>query len=438
LTSTGARRIRSLRQEVTVRTEGPSRGCRPRSRPRLAALFDARGAFWLAAAAFTLPAAVLALSAQGPATLGFRVRETVGIQRTQYPVRARIPLRQGILTNPTAVRLSANGTEVPAQFSAASSWSDGSIQTLDVDFNASLEPEEERRYQLEYGAGIAPVPSTARALSVVEQADAIQVGNLRFSRSGTPLLSSAAYRVEAIGKGRNGVAVIDDRGRRHDLTTARNPAMDVLKRGPLMVALRYSAALPIDEAYSAAVEVLIEMPNSKSWVKMSASVRDPGRRVRDISIETPFAFDAFPWSWDFGTDSGTYGAFRAASDLVLLTQTTTAAGPTGWTIQTGAKEQMRRYETSAGRQVKTAAGWGHIQDAQSVVAFALDSFGRNPGTYTIGLTGQGQASFRYAPAAPPLVHQVTVYQHFVPAPVAIGAATNPTSMLNPPVVTIDR
>jgi len=400
---------------------------------------DALRSVRLAAAAFTLlSAAHLALSAQVPATLGFRVRETTGIQRTQYPVRARIPLRQGALTSPSDVRLSANGADVPAQFSAASSWNDGSVQTLEVDFNASLEPEEERRYQLQYGATVSPAPSTARGLSVVEQSDAIQVGNLRFSRSGTPLLLSAAYRGEAIGKGRNGIAVVDDRGRRHDLTTARDATMDVLKPGPLMVALRYSATLPIDEVYRAAVEVLIEMPNSKSWVKLTANVRDPGRRLRDISLETPFAFDAFPWSWDFGTDSGTYGAFRNPGDGVLLTQTMTAAGPTGWTIQTVAKEQTRPYETSGGRQVKIAAGWGHIQDARSVVAFAVDSFGRNPGTYTVGLNGQGQASFRYAPAAPPPVHQLTVYQHFVPTPVAVGAATNPTSMLNPPVVTIDR
>jgi hypothetical protein len=405
----------------------------------LVAPSDALRLFLLWAAVFTPQAGVdLPLSAQGRGTVGFRVRETIGIRRTQYPVRARIPLRQGVLTSPTEVRLSANGADVPAQFSAASSWSDGSVQTLDVDFNASLEPEEERRYQLEYGAGISPAPSTARGLSVDEQTDAIQVGNVRFSRSGTPLLLSAAYRGEAIGKGRNGIAVVDDRGRRHDLTTARDATMDVLKPGPLMVALRYSATLPIDEVYRAAVEVLIEMPNSKSWVKMTANVRDPGRRLRDISIETPFAFDAFPWSWDFGTDSGTYGAFRTANDGVLLTQMTAASGPTGWTIQTGAKQQTRPYETSAGRQVKAAAGWGHIQDARSVVAFAVDSFGRNPGTYTVGLTGQGQASFRYVPAAPPLVHQLTVYQHFVPTPVAVGAATSPTSMLNPPVVTIDR
>lgn len=413
--------------------------CDRRPRPWFVAPSEALRLSWLLAAVFGLPAAAdRLLSAQGPGTQGFRVRETTGIQRTQYPVRARIPLRQGVLTSPGEVRLSSNGADVPAQFSAASSWTDGSVQTLDVDFNASLEPEEERRYQLQYGAGVSSSPPTSRGLSVDEQADAIQVGNLRFSRSGSPLLLSAAYRGEAIGKGRNGIAAIDDRGRRHDLTTAREPTMEVLKRGPLLAALRYSATLPIDEAYSAAVEVLIEMPNSKSWVKMTANVRDPGRRLRDISIETPLALDAFPWSWDFGTDSGTYGAFRNAGDGVLLTQTTTAAGPTGWTIQTVAKEQTRPYETSADRQVKTAAGWGHIQDARSVVAFGVDSFGRNPGTYTVALNGQGQASFRYAPAAPPLVHQLTVYQHFVPTPVAVGAATNPTSMLNPPVVTIDR
>ena len=62
------------------------------------------------------------------------------------------------------------------------------------------------------------------------------------------------------------------------------------------------------------VEILIEMPSSKSWVKLAATVRDPSRRVRDIAIETPLAFGAMPILWDFGTDSGTYGVFRNPGD----------------------------------------------------------------------------------------------------------------------------
>jgi hypothetical protein len=383
-------------------------------------------------------AAWLLISAQAVATVSFRVRETMGIQRTQYPVGARVPIAKGRLKDTSQVRLQSNGADVAAQFTPTSTWDDGSVQTLDVDLNASLEPEEERRYQLQYGAGVTPPPTAARGLSVEEQTDTIQVGAVRFSRSGVPLLASATYRGEGIGRGRNGLTVTDATGRRHDLTAARAPKMDVVKRGPLLVVLRYSATLALDDTYSTPVDLLIEMPNSKSWVKMTATVRDPGRRIRDLALETPFAFDTYPWLWDFGTDSGTYGVFRSATDGVVLTQTAVPTGTSRWTIATTAQQQRRSYETSAGSRAKVAGGWGHFQDAKAAVAFAVESFGRTAGTYTIALDGQGQSTFRFAPAEAVVQHQLTLYEHYVPTPVAVGAATNPMSMLNPPVVVLDR
>jgi hypothetical protein len=233
--------------------------------------------------------------------------------------------------------------------------------------------------------------------------------------------------------------VTDAGGKRHDLGTARTGKLEVLKRGPLLVLLKYSAALPIDDTYATPVEVLLEMPNSKSWLKMTATIRDPSRRLRDIALETPLGLDAFPWLWDFGTDSGTYGVLRSPTDGVALTQQSSSGGANRWIIATTTAQQARRpYETSAGSRTKTAAGWGHFQDAKNAVAFGVEGFGKMPGTYTIGLDGQGQTTFRFAPSESTTQLKLTVYQHFVSTPVAIGAATNPTSMLNPPVVVLDR
>lgn len=382
----------------------------------------------------------LGLPAQnGP--LSFRVRETMGIQRTQYPIGVRIPLPKGRLADPSQAKLLSNGADVPAQFTATSTWDDGSVQALDVDFNSSLEAEEERRFQLQLGTGATSGPPAAiRGLGVDEQSDTIQVGPVRFSRSGTPLIASATYRGEGIGRGRNGWTVTDSGGKRHDLTTVRTPKMDVVKRGPILVVLKYSATLVIDDAYNTPIEVQIEMPNSKSWVKLTATVRDPGRRIRDLALETPLAFDAFPWLWDFGTDSGTYGVFRNPTDAVTLTQSVAPGGTNSrWAIATTTTQQQRRpYESSAGARAKVAGGWGHFQDGKAAVAFGVEAFGRTAGTDTIALDGQGQMTFRFASSEPATQHQMTVYYHFVPTPVAVGAATNPTSMLNPPAVVLDR
>lgn len=391
------------------------------------------------AAALLIAAAVGAAGAQVPATRSFRVRETVGIRRTEYPVAVRFTFQKGALKDASQARLVFNDAEVVGQFAAASKWDDGSVQALDVDFNASLDPEEERRYQLQYGPGVTSIARPARgALTPQDQPDAIQVGNFKIGKRGAPLLMSVSYRGEGIGPGTNGLSVTDTTGEHRDLSGAHNPKLEIVRPGPVTVGLRYTATLPIGSGYSVPVEILIDLPSSKSWVKMAATVRDPSRRVRDIAINTPLAFGALPILWDFATDSGTYGVLRNAGDMVLLTQTKSAAGAR-WKIETAVQDQQpRMYELSAGPRAKMASGWGHIQDAKAAVAFGIDHFARENGTYTLTLTGKGETTFRFAPAAPATEHHLTVYEHFVATPVAIGAATNPTAMLHPLEVTIER
>jgi hypothetical protein len=171
------------------------------------------------------------------------------------------------------------------------------------------------------------------------------------------------------------------------------------------------------------------MPNSKTWVKYSLTVDDPSKRLREVAFNTPLSFGPFPWLWDFGTGSWSYGSFRNPTDSVILTQTVKPTG-SDWEIKSGAKGQETSYEVAAGNRPKVAEGWGHFQDGKEVVAFGFDKFGRLPGTYTVRFDAQGQASFRYASAAPQTHYDLTIYQHYVASPTPIGAVTSPVSMLN--------
>src|SRR5258708_1177806 len=74
-------------------------------------------------------------------------------------------------------------------------WEEGSVQWLDVDFNVSAGPSESRTYQLEYGPDVSP-SALPRGLTVTDNADSIQVGNVTFSKGGSPLILSASYRGE--------------------------------------------------------------------------------------------------------------------------------------------------------------------------------------------------------------------------------------------------
>ena len=358
------------------------------------------------------------------------VSETAGIRRTEYPVTAQVELPRGALRDVAGARLKVTD-EVPAQLTAETTWPDGSVRALSVDFNVSLGPGERRRYILEFGPDVKPAPASGRGLAVIEDADAIQVGNMRFGRSGSPLVLAANYvKMNFIGKGRNGISVTDSNGTPHDLSSAQDVKLEILKRGPLKVVLRYTGRLPLDQATAAPFVVTMEMPNSKSWLKASAVVQDPSRRIRSLAFDSPLALGALPWTWDFGTDNGTYGAFRTATDTAVLEQTVNQKAPAGWMVRTGPQGgTLGDYE--GGPNGRAAHGWGHLLDARGAVAFGFADFAREQGAYRITLTGNGQTSFSFEPSRPSTEHRLTVYQHFVSTPVPIGAATTPTSMLHP-------
>lgn len=377
-----------------------------------------------------------AVAAQTPKNVALSVRETAGIRRFGFPVGVRVPFPKGALASAANARVVLNGAEVPAQFTGEGQWPDGSIQWLAVDLNATIGPNETQTYQLEYGAEVKSGPPP-RGLSVTEEADAIQVGTVRFSKAGAPLVLSVKYRNEDIGSAGTGFTVTDASGRSLNVASAQPPKLEILKRGPLSVKIRYSGRLAVDTGYSVPFVTTVEMPNSKSWVKVSAQVDDPGKRLREISYQTPLSFGPLPWVWDFGTERWTYGALRNPSDSVVLTETVKAAGTVDWRIVSGPKGKEQAYETSRAASSAPMVRWGHIQDAKEVVAFGVDGNPNRPGKYQFILDGAGGASFRFTAAAPVARHQLTVYQHYVSTPVQIGAATSPAAMLSPLVATFD-
>jgi len=387
----------------------------------------------LATATAGAPAGV---GGQARQAIALRVRETAGIRRSAYPVNARVPFRPGALRDGEHARLMMNGAEAPVQLTVESRWPDGSVQSLAVDFNASVGPGEETTAQLEYGDEVKAA-AVARGLSVAETADAVQVGNVSFNKKLAPLLLSVKYRQEDIGQGANGVALLDAAGVSHDAGDPGNVdglTVDVIKRGPLYVVLKYAGRVSIGAA-RVPFTVLAEMPNSKSWIKVTTTIDDPDRRVRELSFHTPLALSAFPRTWDFGTGSWSYGFFRTASEIATLTQVSSVA-QSSWQIRSGALGQETIAERSTGTRPSMAEGWGHIQDAKEAIAFAIGGFGEQPGTYTMSVDGDGQASYRFAPAEPQTRVSLTVYQHFVATPVPVGAVTSPVAMMHPLIVTI--
>jgi hypothetical protein len=374
----------------------------------------------------------VAPAAQPGGRLTLTVRETAGIRRTQFPAMAVVPVPASGLTDAAAVMLSLNGTAVPVQSTVLARWPDASIRELAVDFNASPGANESLAYVLQYGAAVRPAAGGARGLTITEQPDAVRIGNVTFSRSGSPLITSVKYRDEAIGTGPNGLLVVDQAGMAHDLSAGRDMTLDIVKRGPLVAALRYTGSLPLAQA-AVRFTVLAEMPSSKSWVKLSAHVDDPGRRVREIAFATPLALGPLPWTWDFGTTRWTYGSMRTAADRVVMSSSS-AATTTPWTVVGGPEGREQTYESGPARS--TFGGWAHLQGAREVVAFAIDRAPEFNGTTRVTFDGAGHAEFALTPGRAVTRHDLVVYEHFVASPVQIGAATSPAAILSPLIVSV--
>lgn len=388
---------------------------------------------WLAAVAIL---ASPPLEAQAPKSVALTVKETTGIRRYRYPVGVRVPFPKAALSSADNARLTLNGTEVPGQFTSESQWPDGSVQWLAVDLNAEIGPNEEQKYHLEYGADVKSGPPS-KGLLVTENTDSIQVGNVRFSRTASPLLVSVKYRNEVLRAPGTGFAVMDSGGKLLDLKSDEPVKLDILKRGPIYVALRYSGRLTLDAGWSVPFVVTAEMPNSKAWIKVTAQVDDPGKRLKGIVYQMPLSLGPFPWVWDFGTDRWTYGSLRKSSDSMILTESVKTPESSDWQIKFGSKGQEESYETAPKGHSARLVRWGHIQDSKDVIAFGVDANPSLPGKYEFALDGEGRGAIQFTPATPAAQQRLTVYHHFVSTPVQIGAVTSASAMLSPLVATCD-
>jgi hypothetical protein len=385
-------------------------------------------------------AAALLGSASGAlaGSVDISVREAAGILRNTFPTNTHVTLSRGGLKDTVNARLMLDDKEEGGEFTVETRWPDNSIKSLAVDFNASIMPLQRQTYHLEYGGDVKAIaPLTGRPITVAQGADGFQISSMKFGKTPWPLALSSALRQEDIGKnGLNGFTVTDDKGAVHDLTAASVEA-EVVKPGPIDAMVRYTGQALVDDGYSIGFVVTVELPNSKSWVKYSARVDDPGKHVRSLAFHSPIAFGGFPWLWDFGTGSWSYGSFSDPGDSVTLTQTI-KPGADSWKIEIVSKGKAQLYETAAGNRPKRAEGWGHFQDGKEVIAFGFDKFATETGTYTMLFDAHGQETFRFSPTAPKTRHGITIYQHYVASPTPIGAVTSAASMINPLIIKVGK
>jgi hypothetical protein len=101
--------------------------------------------------------------------------------------------------------------------------------------------------------------------------------------------------------------------------------------------------------------------------------------------------------------------------------------------QRGSKRELyfgRRLDL---KNANRPEGWAHLMDQERCVAAALADFASHAGESRIDVAASGRLSMsRSLPtSAPNRNHRITFWQHVVPMPMHVGAATSPQSMLAP-------
>ena len=339
----------------------------------------------------------------------FRVRETAGLRRFGYPVRASFKSDAGPL------QLLENGKPIPAQFTAL----DGHME---VDFNVSLGPGETRDYRVEKGE------STTGAGVSVSQTDGVFVvrhglefdvpdnllgflkqvtsGKLSYLRPGSQGLSlnykdDTEFRSGGIGHW-------------GEKTKAR-----VTKRGPLVGGLRFESTEGLRSDRTVKSVVDMDFPRSKAWIEVRWKVEDPERLVTGMIADVNLLIEGPPTLVDFGANDTVYAALKPAQRFVL------SSSAPGWFVHLN-------DEPYASSTKSPAEGWAHVMDSQRATAVAVSGFGDETRDY-IDVSADGRLRIRrdFPGGGERSLH---FWLHFVTMPVQVGAATSPQAMQNPLLV----
>ena len=230
---------------------------------------------------------------------------------------------------------------------------------------------------LQYGGGRdCAAPPAARGLTVTEDGDDHPASaSIKRATNGSPLITSANYaqdRVDRAGRER-------PRPRRYGGRHARpvvgaEPARSRSSSADRWWSpLQYSGTVPIDAKYGGAFTLLVEMPNSKSWMKLLGRRDRPANGVCDrCARHAPGARRVSRGCGTSGTENDTYGAIRNATDGMAFTQVDRPSAARRQHVE--GRDRQRRancrpYEVASPAR-SAAKGWGHLVGSTAAVAFA--------------------------------------------------------------------
>ena len=357
-----------------------------------------------------------------------RVREMHGIRRFLYPLRATLRLPDDTFDSDFGM-VDGEGQAVPFQISPIYLGDDQWSQDYTCDFAVALEPFANREFVLATDQPQITVadplqitfPSydgvSQNAMCSVQQKFSI---SLNWSGFITEVIyDGIAHLRQPLEISRNGLVV-----------EANNSGMGA-QGEQLTTSIVSSGVYPVDMCHYAAKS---EITACKSWATLTHTLEQP-KPNDEIVFTLPFAITSPTLTCDFGVGGYVFGKLDANAPEIV------------WRTELGDVPYARWSVATAGRvdylgTVDTAEAflpqrWFHLIDSDKALAVAITKMPEDCSEMTVRLTIGGDVTVTFR-----LGENITgpaefgVCYHFLNDVPAIAAATNPQSILLPPVVEV--
>jgi len=346
-----------------------------------------------------------------------RVRETAGIRRFLYPLRAQVALPPD--TPLQRLRLSDGENDLPLQVTHSGSFR--------LDFALSLGPHAQRELVLMEGAPSASLDDPLRLTKnnstglLLNQQKRFQISLLY---DGT--ISEVVY---------DGVPLL-----RGGLQITRNGEPPQAAEGIFYHAVPASSAVTAwvggSRRYPAgtACGTDTEITACKSWATVTHKIKE-AQPNDEVVFTLLLAITSPTLTCDFGVGGYVFGKLDAKATEIVWRTEFGDAPHARWSVATAGRVDYVGEEVTAEEFLPQR--WFHLIDSDKALAVAIKKVPPDCREMTVRLTHEGDVSVAFkmgdtitGPA------EFGVCYHFLNDVPAIAAATNPQSILLPPVVEV--
>lgn len=351
-----------------------------------------------------------------------RVTETAGLRRFLYPLTVKVKLPDEFDYRRLSL-YKADGTPVPIQTGGFDISDDDEIYLVGVDFAVSLAPNE--AIELEFREGAPEIVPDRLNIKLTDDLYINKQQRIRMEIGRDAMLRSIVYdRVSHL---------------RAPLTITRTNHTMITRplhyKFPPKLVSTLSGSVGAQCQYEDGIEgrTSTSITACKSWATVSHGVTDlPAGDA--VTFTLPFAATGEKLVADFGTGNGTYAHIPAETDKAITWRAEQSEA--GWSWQLHVNDRLDYSSTLLPHEL-AARNWFHVIDAEKSIAVAVLSSLDGLASLETRITGNGDivTTFICDESERP-EREFKICYHFLNALPPIAAATNPHSILEPPVVEV--